>query len=171
MSGTLLELNFQNCCITNKTLLMKEAKVFGLTLLGDGATIKRMPLINVLAMSGQVPPTVLAINDCTDHIADGGKKDAPYIAQMFLELIKELDPNFELTDLLFFDGASNVQKAGELIMAKIKGAHCLHGGEHVISLFMSDISKLKQIKVCLCYALFHYMISYNLTTILSVLSD
>jgi hypothetical protein len=52
-----------------------------------------------------------------------------------------------LTDLFFFDGASNVQKAGRILAISCKTAHCLHGAEHVISLFFSDLAKLPQIKV------------------------
>ena len=40
----------------NKEELLKEAGVFGLAFMGDGATIARMPLMNILAMSGTVLP-------------------------------------------------------------------------------------------------------------------
>ena len=75
-------------------------------------------------------------------MADGGKKDAPYIASLFESYLDDLDPNRDLTDVIFFDGASNVQKAGRILEAKFPCAHCIHGGEHVISLFFDDIAKL-----------------------------
>ena len=34
------------------------------------------------------------------------------------EKIMEYNPKMSLTDLFFFDGASNVQKAGQVLMAK-----------------------------------------------------
>ena len=117
--------------------------------MGDGATIKKLPLINVLCMAGSTLPVVLAINDCSEHIAAGGTKDAPYIAGLFEEHVDEIDPEHNLTDCFFFDGAANVQKAGRILEAKYPRAHCLHGGEHVISLFFSDLAKMKPIKVCL----------------------
>lgn len=57
-------------------------------------------------------------------MAEGGKKDAPYIAQLF---------NTELKDLASQE-VQNVQKAGEILAAIVPDAYCIHGGEHVISL-------------------------------------
>jgi hypothetical protein len=47
------------------------------------ATIHQMPLMNILAMSGTIPPMTISIQDCTKHMAKGGKKDALYIANLF----------------------------------------------------------------------------------------
>ena len=71
-----------------------------------------------------------------------------YVASLFEEKVDEFDPQNQLTDVFFFDGASNVQKAGELLMAKYPRSFSFHGGEHVVSLFFSSIAKLKPIKVC-----------------------
>ena len=83
--------------------------MFGITLMGDGATIYCMPLLNTLAMSGSTPPLTIVIVDCTEHMAAGGKKDARYIAKIFEDKVEEYDPKHTLTDLFYFDGASNVQ--------------------------------------------------------------
>jgi hypothetical protein len=147
VAGRLLDLNYEMCRNKNKTDLLAEEDTFGLQFVGDGATIKRMPLINVLGICGFSTPKVLSIHDCSDHLAGGGKKDAPFVAQLFEGEVEQLDPQKKLTNVFFFDGASNVQKAGEILEAINPGAYCLHGGEHVISLFFSDISKVKQIKV------------------------
>ena len=82
---------------------------------------------------------------------DGGKKDAAYIASLFEAKVKEYDPSNTNTDVFFFDGASNVQKAGEVLMAQFPHASCFHGGEHVVSLFFSSIGKVPQIRVRFCY--------------------
>ena len=132
---------------SNKDALLKEAPTFGLAWIGDGATVKRMPLVNILAMCGEVPPTVIAINDCTDHMAEGGKKDATYISEMFEAEVEKYDTTKLYTDLFFFDGASNVQKAGEILTKKFPRAFCCHGGEHVLSLFFEDVGKLPAVKV------------------------
>jgi hypothetical protein len=142
-----LNLNYESCCSENKAALLAEAETFGLQFVGDGATIKRMPFINVLGICGYAPPKVLAIHDCSEHLAGGGKKDAPFIAQLFESEVEQLDPSKTLTNVFFFDGASHVQKAGKILEAINPGAYCLHGSEHVILLFVSDISKLKPIKV------------------------
>ena len=64
-----------------------------------------------------------------------------YIAGLFLEHLKELDPKKELVDAVYFDGASNVQRAGNILSIHYKKITVLHGAEHVVSLFFSDVAK------------------------------
>jgi hypothetical protein len=73
-----------------KTLLL-EVDIFGLTIYGDGATIKSMPLINILAARPNNPCALLDIVDCTAHLQSRGKKDALYILSMILPLIQRLE--------------------------------------------------------------------------------
>jgi hypothetical protein len=61
--------------------------------------------------------------------------------------VLEYDPQLLCTDVFYFDGASNVQKAGEILMAKFPRSFCFHGGEHVVLLFFSSIAKIKPVKV------------------------
>jgi hypothetical protein len=89
-SPELLDLNYMNTYKHNKAELLKEVKVFGLAFIGDGATIHRMPLLNILAMSGVTPPITILIQDCLKHMVEGGKKDALYIADLFEEKVAEL---------------------------------------------------------------------------------
>ena len=148
IGGQLLDLNFSNTYERNKVEVLKESRVFGLAFMGDGATIHRMPLMNILAMSGTSPPITVGIIDCTTHMAEGGKKDAAYISEIFHEKVLEYDPTNTVTDLFYFDGASNVQKAGQVLMAQFPRSFCYLGGEHVVSLFFSDIAKIQPVKVC-----------------------
>ena len=148
ISGPLLTINYENKHQQNKAALTKQALLFGLTILGDGATIGRTPLTNVLGLSADTPPTVVAIDDASDHMASGGKKNAEYMAQVFAERVELYDPDKLFTDLFLFDGAGNMQKAGRVLTEKYPRAYCLHGGEHVTSLFFSDIARLSEIKVC-----------------------
>jgi hypothetical protein len=46
-----------------------------------------------------------------------------------------------IIDLVFFDGANNVQKAEELLRVKYPCITVGHGEEHVVSLFFSDVYK------------------------------
>jgi hypothetical protein len=116
-----------------------------------------MPLMNILAMSGTTPPMTISIQDCTKHMAEGGTKDASYIADMFEEKVMEYNSLKICTDVFYFDGASNVQKAGEVLMARFPHSFCFHGGEHVVSLFFLSITKIKSIKVCcVLFALLGY---------------
>ena len=123
---------------------MKSADIFGLCLYGDGATVKRMPLINVLASSPYLTTAVLEIVDCSNYLSKGVSKSATFIADLFRPHLQKLDPNKNLVDLLYFDGASNVQKAGRILMQDYKRVSCYHGAEHVIGLFFSDLMKLPE---------------------------
>ena len=64
--------------------------------------------------------------------------------------MKELDPTSTRIDSVFFDGASNVQKAGQLLAAKYPRMHVHACAAHCVSLFFSDIcNRLWQIKLML----------------------
>ena len=51
------------------------------------------------------------------------------------------------TDWFWFDGASNVQKAVEVLTVYYPRARVFHGSEHVLGLYFSDVSKLPPIRV------------------------
>jgi hypothetical protein len=85
IGGELLNINFENIKEINKTNLLKEAAVFGVVVMGDGATIYRMPLLNILAMSGRTtPPLMIGILNCTTHMASGGRRMRRTSLQIFL---------------------------------------------------------------------------------------
>ncbi len=115
-----------------------------------------MALMNILAMFGAFSPMMISIQDCTKHMAEQGKKDASYIANLFDQKVMEYNPLKTCTDVFYFDGGSNVQKAGEVLMARFPCSFCFHGGKHVVSLFFSSIPKIKPVKVCLMFALSGY---------------
>ncbi len=75
----------------------------------------------------------------------------------FKEKVDEFDPSKVHTDSFFFDGAANVQKAGQILCAHFPWAMCFHGGEHVLSLFFSDLSRLGAIKVSFLYPNFLFI--------------
>jgi hypothetical protein len=106
--------------------LALQAGTFGLSLLGDGATVKRMPLVNMLAAGGHEPAGVLE-TECTGHIQGGGKKNVGFIAGLFLPHMKIIDPDEQLIDCVFFDGASHVQKAGNIMQVHYPRVMVLHG--------------------------------------------
>jgi hypothetical protein len=150
IGGPLLDLNFQTKYFDNKTNLLKSAAVFGLGFLGDGATVKRMPLMNIMTLCVDTPPMTISIHDCMKHMQEGGKKDETYVAGLFKDKVREYDTNDTFTDMFFFNGVSNVQKAREILAAKFPHSFCFHEGEHVVLLFFSSILKIKPIKVSLC---------------------
>ncbi len=144
LGHSLLVINHRNIVEHNKEVLCQEADVFGLSWLSDGATISRTPLINVLGLCADTPPTCVAIKDCSGHMSVGGKKDVEYIANLLEDVIVPYDPDKTRSTIFWFDGAGNVQKAGKILQAKFTRSYSLHGGEHVISLFFSDIAKIKR---------------------------
>lgn len=96
-----------------------------------------------------------------------GGKDVSYIAEVFMDNVAEYDPGKVNTDLFFCDGASNVQKAGKVLMATFPHTFCFHGGEHVMSLFFSSIAWVAQIKVSTitcCWLLVLSIIVLNLSS-------
>lgn len=135
LGGELLDLLFDQCQKYNAAELALCSAVYGLVFLSDGATIKRMPFMNVIA---PLSPYLHRI-DCHDHLKTGGKKDAVFIAAYLERIVRKYDPTMENIDIFFFDGASNVQKGGEILNAIFPRMYSLHGGEHVISLFFSDL--------------------------------
>ena len=93
----------------------------------------------------------------------GGKKDAAYIADLCQGQMEDLFSEDkhqtmfgtlkDTTNLFFFDGASNVQKAGEILTVHYPRVHCLKGAAHAVVFFLSDIAKLPPICVSFCCAL------------------
>jgi len=109
VAGALLDLNYDNYITKQDEKLLIQSDIFGLTFYGDGATVKGMPLINILASGAYNTTAVLEICDCSEQMENGGTKNATYIADLFLPHCQRLDPKGSKTDLFYFDGASNVQ--------------------------------------------------------------
>ncbi len=122
--------------------LLKESKVFSITLFGSGATIQKSPTMIFLGSSPNNPFALLDIVDCTSEMSKGGKKDAKYITGLLKPIISQIeetkDPNNQKTDhwgvvdLLLFDGASNVQNATKLVSITYPRITVVHGAEHVV---------------------------------------
>ena len=55
----------------NLSLIKKESEIFGLLFLGDGATINRIPLLNIFVSGNVFPVSVLEPVDCQGHLEDG----------------------------------------------------------------------------------------------------
>jgi hypothetical protein len=145
VAGTLLDLNYDIYRNQTIEMLLKDADVYGITFFGDGATVRKSPLINILASSVHERAGCLSIVDCTGHLQADGRKDAEYISSLFLPHITRMEESIpKCTDLIIFDGAANVQKAGLLVETRFPHVSVVHGAEHVISLFYSDIFRLTE---------------------------
>ena len=85
---------------------------------------------------------VLNIFDCTVHCKKLKKKYTPYIENLFLPIIKDLEKSNPdgksdagIVDLVLFYGATNVQNAGKIVAMRYPCITVLHGTEHVVTLF------------------------------------
>jgi hypothetical protein len=74
---------------------------------------------------------------------EGGHVDAKFISDLMSKHIDMLDPKKLSVDIVLFDGAANVQKAGRIFEAKYPRVTCVHGAAHLLSLFFSDFFKAK----------------------------
>ena len=147
IAGCLLDVNARAYQTGNFQAVTKEGAKFGYTFSGDGATVVTKPLLNVMVMHGNCYPVAAAIRDCTDHLAAGGTKNCTYIAEVFTALVVEYDPKGTDTDIFYFDGAANVQKAGRILEARFPRTTTLYGGEHNLALWFSKIAKIPVLKV------------------------
>ncbi len=59
--GKLLDINFHFVYESNKAAILTEAILFGLCWLGNGVTIKKMLLINMLAKCDDKPSAVISM--------------------------------------------------------------------------------------------------------------
>ena len=146
IGGELLDISHQTIMDTNRENLLLEANTYGIMFLGDGATIRKIPLTNMLAMGVHCPPAVLEIRDCSEHLCKGKKKCAKFIAECFIPHIRSLDPTGYFTDVAFYDGASNVQKGGRILETQFPRLKSLKGVEHCMALFFSDLAQVPIVK-------------------------
>ena len=148
VAGELLDMNYQLYKDKMMEKLQVDADIYGLSFFGDGATVKKSPLINILASSVELPVGCLQIVDCTGHLESDGRKNAAFTSELFLPHIMQMEDKIpKCTDLVIFDGASNVQKAGLLLEAKFPHISVIHGAEHVISLFYHDVFCIREFEL------------------------
>ena len=91
IGGKLLQTLYEINWCEGITMLLADCHLFGIVIYGDGATIKNTPMINALAAGVNNPFALLDVFDCSEHCSNGGKKDASYIANLFLPLIQKLE--------------------------------------------------------------------------------
>ena len=135
-----------------------NADIFGLLWMSDGTTNSLMTLVNDLVMCDDVPPAVVVIHDCTDHMAAGGKKDAKYLAGVMGEEIFKFDSERMNTDFFYFDGAANVQKGGLRLCALYPRADVFMSGITLFHYFFLIMQRYQPLRY-VCVPLFFLSIS------------
>jgi len=155
IGGDMLELSFKSHLNTGFVNLLRDAEEFGNGILGDAATIRRCPLVNIFFTSFYDPAFLVDIVDCTDQLRKGGKKDGTFISNIIFPLLERFDKMKNLTDIVFFDGGSNFQLAGRILQAKYPRITVVHGLEHVLSLVFDDIAKIPIVAVRFVFSIFY----------------
>ena len=56
--------------------------------------------------------------------------------------MREIDPGKKLTDIVMFDGASNVQLRGKLLKVHYPNLKVMRGVENTVLLFFNKFSKI-----------------------------
>ena len=101
--------------------------------------MKKMPLVNVLCSGAYLHSAVMEIADASSHMEVVGKKDARYLDSLFRPYIDDFEEsNPTSVDYCTFDGAADVQKAGEILSGHYPRIVVTHGAEHVLSFFFQD---------------------------------
>jgi hypothetical protein len=111
--------------------------------------LSRLVLLIILAAGVNNLFALLNVIDCTNHASAGKKKDAEYIACLIHPFIEKMElecdvPNKSLTsavNLVFFDGATNIQNVGKILAALHPRLSVGHGAEHVVLLFFQMCSQ------------------------------
>ena len=120
--------------------LTKDAKTFGIAVYGDGATVKRQPLVNVMASGAYDHTAVLDIYNCGPQSMRGQKKDGEFLAKITMQAMKPLEDKVPgCVDLSIWDGAASVQLGSNIMAAHYPTVTCIVAGEHNVSSFFSDI--------------------------------
>ena len=99
----------------NLSLIKQESDIFGLSFLSNGATISRIPLLNILVSGKNLLVAVLELVDCQGQLEDGGEKDVICICTRFTDNVRNTNPHKSIIHVVIFDGASNVHLAGKLL--------------------------------------------------------
>ena len=110
--------NYDADIAENKRLLaLSGIEKFGLALTTDGATIQRHAMMNVMALSVVFSSVMLvAVLDASEHLSKGLHKDAEYIANSIIPIIRQL-PNPLCLDLVICDGAADMTRFRALLCA------------------------------------------------------
>ena len=98
-------------------------------------------MINILASLVENPNCIVDVVDWSEHMSVGGKRDAFYfyICQQMLHQVRIQDILKKGVWINCFGGASNVQKAGQLIEQYIPRCSIITGFEHTVSITSNEI--------------------------------
>ena len=94
-----------------------------------------------------MPAACLDIIDTSYQCKTGTGKTAEFLVGLVASEIEDLDPDGIIIDVVMFDGAANVQLCGDILAEKFPMITSLHGVEHVLALFFSDVCKIHAVLI------------------------
>jgi hypothetical protein len=119
--GDLLDATYFSYYEEERDRLMQDAKIFGASLYGDGATIKSTRMINALASNPSNPHLSLMILIALSTCKPVKRKYADYIALEMLALINRVDP-WSHSLLIQLHSRSNVQCPLSTVVYDLNGS-------------------------------------------------
>ena len=125
----------------NLAMIKKEIEIFKLLFLGDGVTISRCPMLNILDSGKNIPVAILEIVTFSRSFIWRKKNMGHYFVIDF-ETYERDWPNQKLSDIVMFDGSSNFKIMRRLLKVHYPTLTVMHGVEHTVSLFFNDVSKI-----------------------------
>ena len=87
VSGDILTSIYDTNWDQEMKFLVLDADIFGVALFRDGATIKTVPMVNTFGAGVHNNFAIIDVFYCLEHCSNDGRKDALYIAGIFLPLV------------------------------------------------------------------------------------
>ena len=142
LRSSILDVQHQ-ICVDERSVALNHpgVKKFGMTAMTDGATIQKTPLLNfVIACVVWSQAFFLSCLDCTDHLAQGGSKDAEYVATAMTGELRRL-PLPRFLDLIITDGAGDMGKFRILIVGILPWLYTIWCVSHIINCVLKRATK------------------------------
>ena len=146
INGDLLYTLYTKKLLDNMSSLLKKSRDFGISVFGDGATILKVPMMNVLGADVNNPFAVLDIINCNQHCAKGNEKNAKYISALIKCIIEKIEETVDMgqnhlgiAGIVLLNNESHVWNAGNILSKRFPCSSVAHGVEHIVSLFVCDI--------------------------------
>ena len=97
--------------------------------------------MNIFIFVKNHPESILHLLDCQVQLDDGEKNTEPLYVIDFV-ITQKNHPNNKITDVVMFDGASNVQFGGKMMKIHYPKLKVMRGVEQNVSLFFNYVSKI-----------------------------
>lgn len=119
----------------------------GATLVTDGMTHLRRPFTNMLVIHPSFGVLSLGVIDSTQHLGEGGVKDAEYVAEQIAATISKLPAGS--ISLLVTDGASVMVSACSIVRVQHRTVAVVQCHSHRVNLLFKDVADIPAVALVL----------------------